>query len=139
MSPECKPDMDSRANVECFVDHFYESMLGDEVLSPIFLDVAAIDLSVHLPHIKDYWCKLLLGEKGYKRHTMNIHRALHGKRELRGEDFERWLALFTRTADTHFAGNKTEQAKRVAASIAANMQHQHHSPHSFPPLLPTSV
>ena len=41
-----------------------------------------LDLAVHLPHIKDYWCKLLLGEKGYRRHTMNIHRQLHGKQRL---------------------------------------------------------
>ena len=120
--PAPKPDMDSRAQVERFVDLFYERMLGDEILAPIFVDVAAIDLSVHLPHIKNYWSKLLLGERGYKRHTMNIHRALHGKRELAPADFERWLHFFCSTVDDHFVGEKAERAKRVATSIAANMQ-----------------
>jgi hemoglobin len=114
--------MDSRANIERFVDLFYERMLADEILAPIFVDVAEIDLAVHLPHIKDYWCKLLLREQGYQRHTMNIHRQLHGKRALREEDFERWLAFFVTTVDANFQGPYAERARQVAASIAANMK-----------------
>ncbi|MFT4518282.1 MAG: hemoglobin [Halioglobus sp.] len=117
-----RPDMDSRESIEIFVDYFYERMLADELLAPIFVDVAEIDLSVHLPHIKDYWCKLLLGEKQYQRHTMNIHRQLHGKRALQKTDFERWLALFVATVDEYFCGERAERAKRIATSIAANMQ-----------------
>ena len=116
------PDMDSPANVERFVDLFYQRLLADEELAPIFLDVAAVDLDVHLPHIKDYWRKLLLGETTYRRHTMNIHRRLHGKRALTPADFDHWLSLFTRTVDDHFAGERADRAKRVAAAIAANMQ-----------------
>jgi hemoglobin len=116
------PDMDSRENIEFFVDRFYERMLADEQLAPIFVDVAGIDLAVHLPHIKDYWCKLLLGEKKYQRHTMNIHRQLHTKRSLQAEDFERWLACFTSTVDAHYAGERADRAKQVATSIAANME-----------------
>jgi hemoglobin len=117
------PDMDSRENIEWFVDRFYERLLSDEQLAPIFVDVAAIDLAVHLPHIKDYWCKLLLGDTRYQRHTMNIHRQLHGKRPLQAEDFQRWLAFFTATVDEHFTGERAARAKQVAASIAANMEH----------------
>ncbi len=119
---ERKPDMDTPANVERFVDLFYERMLADEDLAPIFLDVAAVNLAVHLPHIKDYWRKLLLGETAYRRHTMNIHRQLHGKRALTPADFDRWLDLFTRTVDDYFAGERADRAKRVAGAIAANMQ-----------------
>ena len=119
---ETRPDMDSRENIEFFVDRFYERLLADEQLAPIFVDVAAIDLAVHLPHIKDYWCKLLLGDKRYQRHTMNIHRQLHGKRPLQAQDFQRWLAFFTATVDEHFMGERAERAKQVAASIAANME-----------------
>ena len=117
-----KPDMDSRANIERFVDLFYERMLADEILAPIFVDVAEIDLAVHLPHIKDYWCKLMLREQGYQRHTMNIHRQLHGKRALREEDFERWLEFFVTTVDANFQGPYAQRARQVAASIAANMK-----------------
>ncbi|MBM70600.1 MAG: globin [Haliea sp.] len=117
-----KPDLDSRANIERFVDQFYAQVLADPVLAPIFLDVAQIELDVHLPHIKDYWCKLLLGERAYRRHTMAIHRRLHARQPLQSTDFQRWLALFTATVDAGFSGPGAERAKRVAASIAANMQ-----------------
>lgn len=119
---DSKPDLDSREHIEAFVDRFYGRMLRDERLAPIFLDVARIDLDEHLPHIRAYWCKLLLGEQGYRRHTMDIHRQLHGKRPLQAEDFQRWLALFTAPVDDYYHGEKAERAKRVAASIAANMQ-----------------
>ncbi len=122
ITPAQKPDLDTRANIERFVDLFYQRLLADEQLAPIFVDVAEIDLAVHLPHIKDYWCKLLLGEKGYQRHTMNIHRQLHGKRALRAEDFERWLAFFVATVDDNFAGERSERAKQVAGAIADNMR-----------------
>jgi hemoglobin len=120
--PGLKPDLDCRENIERFVDLFYQRMLADEQLAPIFVDVAEIDLAVHLPHIKDYWCKLLLGEKGYQRHTMNIHRQLHGKRPLQKDDFQRWLAFFIAAVDQDFAGERAERAKQVATSIAANME-----------------
>ena len=117
-----QPDLDSRENIALFVDRFYERLLADPQLAPIFVDVAAIDLAVHLPHIKDYWCKLLLGDKNYQRHTMNIHRQLHGKRALRAEDFQRWLEFFIAAVDDDFRGERAQRAKLVAASIAANMQ-----------------
>ena len=117
-----RPDLDSRERIAFFVDRFYECLLADEQLAPIFVDVAQIDLSVHLPHIKDYWCKLLLGEKDYQRHTMDIHRRLHGKRPLQAEDFQRWLAFFKQTVDTHFVGDRADRAKQVATAIAANME-----------------
>ena len=117
-----KPDLDSRENIEQFVDLFYERMLADDQLAPIFVNVAEIDLEVHLPHIKNYWRKLLLGERDYRRHTMNIHRQVHAKRSLTTADFDRWLAFFTSAVDDHYAGAQAERAKKVAASIAANME-----------------
>jgi hemoglobin len=116
------PDLDSRTHVEDFVDAFYRHILADPVLAPIFVDIAAIDLSVHLHHIKHYWAKLLLGEDEYRRHTMNIHRALHDKRPLEASDFDRWLHLFVSTIDAGYQGPKAARAKRLAAVIAVNMQ-----------------
>jgi hemoglobin len=119
---DSRPDLDSRERIAFFVDRFYERMLADEQLAPIFVDVAEIDLAVHLPHIKDYWCKLLLGDNKYRRHTMDIHRQLHSKRTLQVQDFLRWLSFFTATVDDYFVGERADRAKQVAASIAANMQ-----------------
>lgn len=116
-----KPDMDNRERIHEFVDAFYSRMLRDEVLAPIFLDVAAIDLEKHLPLIRAYWEKLLLGGRDYRRHTMNIHRELDARRALQRSDFERWLTLFDTTIDALFAGPYTQRAKQTAGRIATNM------------------
>jgi hemoglobin len=119
---ECnRPDIDSRAQVEVLVDAFYDKVLADPLLAPIFLDIAQVDLAVHLPHIKDYWCKLLLGDSQYQRHTMSIHRQLHGREALTAAAFARWLRLFCHTVDEGFQGPQAERAKQVAATIARNM------------------
>ena len=117
-----KPDLDSREHIACFLQRFYDKLLADPVLAPIFLDVAGIDIRVHLGHIQAYWEKLLLGEDNYQRHTMNIHRALHGKRALTEAEFDRWLAFYTSTVDENFAGPSAEKAKRIASHIASNMK-----------------
>jgi len=116
-----KPDLDSPQQIQRFVEAFYGKMLRDEQLAPIFLEVAAVDLKHHLPLIRSYWEKLLLGEGDYRRHTMNIHRAVHAKRPLTANDFERWLSFFHCTVDENFSGPKAQRAKEVASHIAANM------------------
>lgn len=116
-----KPDMDSPERIREFVEAFYDKLLKDERLAPIFLDVAEVDIREHFPRIQAYWEKLLLGGSDYQRHTMNIHRRLHDKQPLVAADFDRWLDYFVSTADEHFAGERAERAKRVATQIAANM------------------
>jgi hemoglobin len=122
LNTSAKPDLDNRREVGALVDSFYERLLADPVLAPVFLDVAAIDLAVHLPHIKDYWCKLLLGENKYQRHTMNIHRSLHVQHELTAAEFERWLDFFVQSVDAAYRGPSADRAKRIAGAIANNMQ-----------------
>lgn len=115
-------DIESRADIEHFVTLFYARLLEDDQLAAIFIEVANVDLDKHLPLICDYWEKLLLGATRYKRHTMNIHRAVHSKRELTAADFERWLAHFHQAMDMQFSGPRAARAKRIAVQIAANMQ-----------------
>ena len=76
------PDLDSRERVEQLVEAFYEKVLADPLLAPIFLDVARIDLAVHLPHIKSYWCKLLLGEHGYSLMVNNLLRITQKRKQI---------------------------------------------------------
>ena len=121
-SPITRPDLDSRAELERFVRQFYAAMLEDAVLGPLFTQVAAVELDKHMPHIVDYWAKLLLGESAYQRHTMNIHRRLHAKRSLQPADFDRWLSYFCNAVDTGWEGPRAARAKRIASTIARNMQ-----------------
>ena len=117
-----KPDLDSSEHIAEFVAAFYACLLNDHRLAPIFTEVAGIDIHEHFPRIQAYWEKLLLGQNNYHRHTMNIHRQLDAKQRLLPGDFDQWLMYFIQTADQGFKGDKTERAKRIAATIAANMR-----------------
>ncbi|MGK0500783.1 MAG: hemoglobin, partial [Oceanicoccus sp.] len=99
-----KPDLDNPQAIAQLVGAFYQRLLKDDLLAPLFISVAAVDLPKHLPLICSYWEKLLLGSKDYNRHTMNIHRALNDQQRLRPDDFSRWLSLFTFSVDEQFNG-----------------------------------
>lgn len=116
-------DLDNGAAVDAFVDAFYARMLRDPRLAPIFFAVAKIDLSIHLPRIKGYWRKMLLGDRSaYDGHMMARHRSLDARRRLVAEDYERWLSLFEQTLDSGFAGPGAERARELGRRIAGNMR-----------------
>ena len=115
------PDMDSPERIRGFVEAFYGQMLEDKELGPIFLSVAEVDLDKHLPLICSYWEKLLLGDRSYQRHTMNIHRAVNHKQQFSADNFQRWLHLYTSTLDALFQGPIAERARGIATRIAGNM------------------
>ena len=123
------PDLDSPDHIRQFIESFYDKVLVDDVLAHIFHDVANIDFNVHIPIIIQYWQKLLLGDKTYQRHTMNIHRDVHRKFPFTEAEFDRWLSLFVHTAETEFGGPYRNKAIKIASTIAANM---HDSLYKYP-------
>lgn len=106
------------------VHRFYDALLDDELMAPLFLEVAAVDLKTHLPTISLYWQKMLLGDKAYRNNTMAKHRAVHAKAPFREEHFTTWLGYFLATVDTHFAGPYAEKAKNIAGNVIKNMRKQ---------------
>lgn len=116
------PDLDDNAAVGALVDAFYERVLADPTLAPIFLDVAGIDLDAHLPRIKAFWRKMLLGEPGYDRNMVAQHAGVHARFPLQPHHYAQWLALFHETVDANFAGPGAEHAKALATRIAHNLE-----------------
>jgi len=114
-------DISTEEDIAVLIDSFYDRVLQDQLLAPLFLDVAKIDLDHHKGFIRSYWEKLLLKKPGYKRHTMNIHRALAAKSPLETRHFERWLNLFKQNLEENFQGDTADKARKVAEHIAANM------------------
>jgi hemoglobin len=115
-------DLDSEEHIRLFIDAFYIKVLKDTILRPIFIEGAGIDIQEHKATIVSYWKKLLLGDKTYKRHTMNIHRAVHSQMPFTDEAFERWLSLFIETAKNEYRGPYSDRAIVVASTIAKNMK-----------------
>ena len=119
-----KPDLDCPEQITRMVEGFYDALLRDELMAPLFLEVAAVDLKEHLPTISLYWQKMLLGDRRYRNNTMAKHRAIHRKAPFRNEHFSTWLAYFLANVDNHFAGPYADKAKHIARNVIKNMRKQ---------------
>ena len=117
-----KPDLDHPAAISALVDRFYARVLSDPTLAPVFTEVARIDLDTHIPTIKAFWRKMLLGDPAYARNMVARHAAVHARFPLRARHFDRWLTLFTQTVERDFAGPYADRARTLAARIAANLE-----------------
>lgn len=115
-------DLDDSAAVSALVDAFYDRVLADALLAPIFNDVAGIDLDEHLPRIKAFWRKMLLGQPGYDRNMVAQHACIHARLPFKRRHFDRWLTLFHEAVDAEFAGPGAERAKTLATRIARNLE-----------------
>ena len=113
-----KKDISSRADIELLVKVFYEKVLVDDTLAPIFIDIAKVDLYDHLPIMYDFWESALFQVGKYKRDTFGAHLDLHQIQRLEAIHFNRWLELFNETVEDYFEGIKATQAKERALSIA---------------------
>jgi hemoglobin len=115
-------DIESRADIEVLMKTFYTAMLQDDLLGPVFTEVAKIDLDEHLPILADFWESILFDRPVYSRNTMQPHLHLHARTPLHKAHFDRWLHYFNQALDTLFAGPKATLAKQRALSVATVMQ-----------------
>lgn len=116
-------DIASRADIERLVNDFYEHVRGDDLLGPIFDDVAHTDWVRHLPKMYDFWEGVLFGAAGFRGNPLAVHRELASRVALGDREFGRWLDLFHKSVDTFFSGPCAEDAKARALRIAAVMRH----------------
>ena len=114
------PDIQTSDDVRQLVYSFYDRVQTDELLGPVFNDVAHVDWPAHLPVMVDFWSSLLFGTANYKGRPFPKHAAL----PINRAHFGRWLKLFFENLDAQFAGPKAEEAKAKALSIAALFQHR---------------
>jgi hemoglobin len=118
-----KTDLATRADVERLVNIFYDAVRGDDILAPIFDDVARVDWNAHLPKMYDFWETVLFGKAAFRGNPLAVHLGLSKQVRLSEREFSRWLALFNTTVDALFEGPGAVEAKTRAERIAAVMQH----------------
>jgi hemoglobin len=112
-------DLDSRAQIHHLVVGFYREVVFDDLLEPVFSDVAEVDWAEHIPRLIDFWCRVLLGEPGYDGAILAAHAQIHAREPLRTEHCDRWYLLWVRTIDDRWAGPVAERAKEHASRIMA--------------------
>ncbi len=116
-----RPDICGPDDVRSLVVAFYHRAFEDELLGPVFVDIAQLDLRVHLPVICGFWETVILRTGSYRGNALQVHADLHQRSPLTPEHFGRWLQLWTTTVDSMFCGERSELAKVQAARIAWSM------------------
>lgn len=116
------PDIQTQNDLYLIVDEFYKKLLSDERISYIFTDVVKIKIEEHLPILVTFWSQGILGTGGYTKNLTQIHLDINEKEYLSPELFTIWLSHFNNSVDENFKGQKAEQIKTQALSIATVMQ-----------------
>ena len=108
-------DIKTRTDIEKLVDDFYGKVQNDPLLGPVF---SHVDWPHHLPIMYNFWSSMLLGDQSYRGNPLQKHLPL----SIEGKHFNQWLKLFTETVDENFAGDKADEVKMRAESIAGIFQ-----------------
>ena len=66
-------DLDSPDEIAEMVRRFYQDVAQDDLLGPLFNDVARVDWNEHLPKLTRFWCRALLGIEGYAGNPFRSH------------------------------------------------------------------
>lgn len=111
-------DLDSPDEIAEMVRRFYADVAQDDVLGPMFNDVAQVDWSEHLPKLTAFWCRALLGLPGYSGNPFRAHTLVHAQRSFMSAHFERWLSLFRDTVELGWFGPNATRALELAGAVA---------------------
>lgn len=115
-------DIKDRFDIDVLVRLFYNKLLNNELMKPIFLDVIKIDFEAHFEILVDFWDNVLFHTGVYQRNAMLPHIELNKLHPFRKEHFVEWLALFNESVDELFTGKNANTAKERAFSIATIME-----------------
>lgn len=97
---------------------FYSDVAQDDLLGPMFNEIAMVDWSEHLPKLSDFWCRALFGMTGYSGNPFRAHLDVHTRQAFTIEHFHRWLDLFEETLDLGWRGPYAEKMKALANNVA---------------------
>ena len=112
----------TRDDIRLLVDAFYRRIRADDRLGPIFAaHVGEEDAQwePHLAKIEAFWSNVVLREHRYRGNPLAVHQ---GVREIRDEDFARWLDLFADTARRVLSPAKAEVFETYARRIGRSLQ-----------------
>ena len=110
-----KQDIRGMDDIRLMVDDFYGKVREDALLGPIFDGVIRDRWPEHLDKMYRFWETVLLGERSYMGSPFHPHASL----PVHQAHFDRWLALFHETINSHFEGAVAEEAKWRGDKMAA--------------------
>lgn len=118
LRPAPMRDLDSPTEIGEMVRRFYQDVAQDDLLGPLFNDVARVDWSEHLPKLTAFWCRALLGIDGYTGNPFRSHSMVNREAPLTEAHFQRWLDLFHDAVELGWTGPNAQRALTLAHDVA---------------------
>lgn len=103
--------------VAALVRDFYGRVHDDPLLGPMFRAVVP-DWEEHLQTVTDFWSRVLLGTDRYGGCVMGAH----GRLRMTPAHFDRWLALFRRSAEVTLPAGAAGRALAVADTLDGRLR-----------------
>lgn len=113
-----KTDIEGRPEIENLVNRFYAKVRQDDLLGPIFDQVAKVNWDEHLPKLYAFWQTVLFGDGGFRGNPLAVHKQLVTETTMDWPRFQRWLALFGETVDELYTGERATHIKSAADDMA---------------------
>ncbi|OAD45650.1 group III truncated hemoglobin [Polaribacter atrinae] len=117
------PDISSRDDIKFIITKFYDLLLADKKMIPFFEEIVAKNhLEEHLEVISDFWNDILFDTNSYSNNVMKKHLDKNVFVAFNKEHFSIWMSYFFETIDANFDGERAQNMKNRARSIATVME-----------------
>jgi hemoglobin len=117
--------LDTRAQIHNVVVAFHRELVMDDILGPIFEEIAGVDWSEHIPQLIHSWCRTLLGDQSCRGAILTTRRHVRGQLSFTTELFDRRYGMSASTIDQQrsrpYADIAKAYAPRTAASLARRL------------------
>ncbi len=113
-----KQDIENRDDVVLLVNKFYQRVRQDKLIGPIFNETIGKHWAEHLEKLYDFWESRLFDVDVYEGRPLFKHIPL----PIGAAHFDRWLKLWNETIDDYFDGDRADEARRRADSVAQFFQ-----------------
>jgi hemoglobin len=113
----------SEDSIKALVDSFYDKVLQSEELAHIFenkIGKTKEDWQPHLQNMYNFWSSLMISSGKYRGNPMKKHKDIPTFPE---EKFDKWLELFSKTANEIFEENIAKKFIEKSQLIARSLKY----------------
>ena len=112
----------TKTHIETLVTHFYQKVQADEMLGPVFNEVAHVNWDEHIPRLCQFWNSVMLKTNEYHGNAYQKHVVLKELTQIQETHFIRWLNLFQHEAQNHLPKEAAEEITQRANLIAESLK-----------------
>lgn len=112
----------TKAHIEQLVTHFYQRVQKDDLLGPVFNDIAKVDWEHHIPLLCQFWNSIMLKTHEYHGSAYMKHVLIGQQTDIQETHFTRWLKLFRQEAKKHLPAQAAAEIIQRAELIGNSLK-----------------